>query len=212
MHFPMKSNKKHSVCGVTETNMCHLSNVLRLSECPWALSSLSLYKSLLLRPSAKCLKTYKWKNGLSCFCNVMETHFSFHRRSLLHRWSLAVWCKRPEKSDRKETASNDASCYDSLWGLCEVLNTFNVKPDNFFVLTLSLWCVTWLNSVIVVEKWHHSLLNWSPMSCVFTIIFSLPLGRGFHQKIISDALCTLCPNLSVYVALLSNRWRQYIYD
>ncbi len=41
---------------------------------------------------------------------------------------------------------------------------FKVKLDNFFGLTLSLWCIAWLNSVIMVEKRHHSLLNWSPIS------------------------------------------------
>ncbi len=51
---------------------------------------------------------------------------------------------------------------------------FKVKPDNFFVLTFSLWCTTWLNCVIVVEKWHHSLLNLSPISPVLTRVFSLP--------------------------------------
>ncbi len=79
-----------------------------------------------------------------------------------------------------------------------------VKLDNFFGLTLSLWCTTWLNSVAVVEKWHHSLL-W----VVFTMIFSLPPGRGFHKKLkISEALCTLCPISPVYAALLSDRWRR----
>ncbi len=81
--------------------------------------------------------------------------------------------------------------------------------DNF--LDLSLWCTTWLNSVIVVEKWHHLLLNWSQISPVFTTIFYLSPGQGFHGKKwkISYALCTLCPNSPVYAALFSSRWRRY---
>ncbi len=60
---------------------------------------------------------------------------------------------------------------------------FKVRLDNLFVLTLALWCITWLNCVIVVEKWRHSLLNWSPINSVFTMRFSLPPGRGFHGRV-----------------------------
>ncbi len=38
-----------------------------------------------------------------------------------------------------------------------------MKLDDFFGLFLSLWCKIRLNSVIVVEKWHHSRLNRSPV-------------------------------------------------
>ncbi len=55
-----------------------------------------------------------------------------------------------------------------------------MKLGNFFGLTLSLCCPTWVNNVIVVDKWHHLLLNWSPISPVFTRIFSLP--PGFCEK------------------------------
>ncbi len=85
-----------------------------------------------------------------------------------------------------------------------------MKLHNFFCLTLSIWCIIWLNSVIVFEEWHHLLLNWSPVIPVFTIILSLPQGWEFRRKIKkSDTVCTLCPNSLVYTALLSNRWCWY---
>ncbi len=32
------------------------------------------------------------------------------------------------------------------------------------------------------ERWCHLLLNWSPISPIFTTIFSLPPGPGFREK------------------------------
>ncbi len=61
----------------------------------------------------------------------------------------------------------------------------------------------WLNFVImmcnlikqsrVVEKWHNSLLNWSPKSPISTI-FSLSLEQGFHRKMKNQwcSLYSLC--------------------
>ncbi len=91
-----------------------------------------------------------------------------------------------------------------------VFSDFKVKLDNFFGLTLSLWFITWLNSVIVVEKWNHSLLNWSPISPVCTMVFSLSPWRGFCGKILNQwrSLYSLSWWL-VYAAHLSNRWHWY---
>ncbi len=47
---------------------------------------------------------------------------------------------------------------------------FKVKIDNLFCL----------NFVIMI-KWHHSLLNWSPISPVFTMLFSFFRSRLFTQ-------------------------------
>ncbi len=80
--------------------------------------------------------------------------------------------------------------------------TPKAKLDDFFGLTLSFCCITWLNSVTVVEKWHHSLINWSSISPVFTVILSLPPGRGFRGKIKNQWR-------SLYAALRSDRWRRY---
>ncbi len=52
------------------------------------------------------------------------------------------------------------------------IHSFKVTLDNFFGLTLSLWSITWLNSVIVVKKWHHSLLNCSPQAHFYHIFFA----------------------------------------
>ncbi len=99
--------------------------------------------------------------------------------------------------------------HDVLWQRCN-RRWLKAKLDNFFGLTLSLWCITWLNGVTVVKKWHHLLLHWSPISPVFVLIFFLPLGWEFAEKWkISDALRTLCPNSPVFAALLTHRWRWY---
>ncbi len=65
-----------------------------------------------------------------------------------------------------------------------IISQVKVKLNNFFGLILSLWCLTWLNSIIVVEKWHHSLLNWSPIIHVFTVIFSLPQKHLINRRVI----------------------------
>ncbi len=88
------------------------------------------------------------------------------------------------------------SCF--VFPTVQIPKLFKVKVDDFFGETLSLWCVTWLNCVIIVKKWRSLMLNWSPISPVFTVICSLVL-QVFPQNVKSVTLS----------ALLSNRWPQY---
>ncbi len=66
--------------------------------------------------------------------------------------------------------------------------SFKVKPDNFFGLTLSLWCMIWFNSVIVVEKWHQLLLMISNKLCFYHEIF---FATGTRVSLKSEKSVTL---------------------
>ncbi len=70
------------------------------------------------------------------------------------------------------------------------------NQTTFFGLTLSLWCITRLNSVIVVNKM-------TPLAA--KLVSNKPCfyyeDMGFAEKC---TLCTLCPDWLVYAALLSD--------
>ncbi len=111
------------------------------------------------------------------------------------------WCHRQKQSGFTWHISS-----------CLFISILDIKAklDNCFGLTLSLWCITSLKSAIVVEKWHHLLLNWSPISLFLPWYFLCHRDEGFEEKWkISDPLCSLCPDWLVHTALLSDRWRQY---
>lgn len=58
----------------------------------------------------------------SCVCNVMETHFSFPRRSF-----CAVWCSHPAKRDKEFSGTKEAKWFVMTWIYFTVLTaqTFN---------------------------------------------------------------------------------------
>ncbi len=93
-------------------------------------------------------------------------------------------------------------------GCCKTLMWWykvKVKLESFFGLTLSLYSIIWCHI-----KWHHSLLNLSPINVFLPWYFLCPWDKGFMEKWkISDILCTVCPNFLVYAVLLSDRWCHY---
>ncbi len=77
-------------------------------------------------------KKYKWKNGLSCFCNIMEARFSLPRRSFLHLSSCTVWkhlVKTGSRWDTKEVTWNDRPHLDSLLHV-DTFYSFNHSTTN----------------------------------------------------------------------------------
>ncbi len=140
------------------------------------------------------LKTMEVHGHFKCFDNQLKnTINACLKRQESHQTCSGTLSCTNTKTQHYTTAYNSIITITTIlkwlwWDFCVGQNiwnkmvlwhthfSFKVKPEYFFVLTLSLWCITWLSSAIVVEKWHHLLLIWSPKSPVFTMIFSLLWG------------------------------------
>ncbi len=122
-------------------------------------------------------------------------------------WIVAEDHMQPEKilqitSDSISPTSVATNVFFCYWLYCEK-NVFRLWWTPFPSLSFPIL----LNVFWFKVKLYNLLLNWSPVSPVFTMTFSLLPQQGFHGKMKNQWRSLY--SVLIHQSTLSDRWRQY---